>query len=201
MTTRVVLFDLGGVLVELVGMPTLRRWARETNDEALWARWLTSPWVRRFECGRCSPEAFAEGMVEEWELPVGPEEYLEVFRGWPRCLLPGARDLIEQVSAAGWRTGCLSNSNELHWPLKRDGMELGRLLDTHFVSHEIGHVKPDREIYQTVIAQLGVRADEILFVDDNQINVDGARAVGMEAFRTRGVQEARQVLEDRGVLT
>ncbi|MCH2170367.1 HAD family phosphatase [Myxococcota bacterium] len=200
MTTRVVLFDLGGVLVELVGMPTLRRWAGEADDEALWARWLTSPWVRRFECGGCSPEAFAMGMVEEWTLPVGPEEYLEVFRGWPRRLLPGARDLVEQVSAAGWRTGCLSNSNELHWPLKRDGMELGRLLDAHFVSHELGCVKPDPEIYQEVIAQLGVPAETVLFLDDNQINVDGARAVGMEAFRARGVEEAREVLEARGIL-
>jgi putative hydrolase of the HAD superfamily len=199
MATRVVLFDLGGVLVELSGLAAMRAWAGEARDEDVWRRWLACPWVRRFERGQCSPEEFAAGVVLEWRLPVSPTQYLESFRVWPRGLLPGARELVEAI-APGLRRACLSNSNDLHWPRKRDEMGLGALLDEHFVSHRIGHVKPDPEIYEHVIAALGVDPAEILFLDDNQPNVDGALEAGLDAVRAVGVEGARRVLEARGLL-
>lgn len=199
MPTRVVLFDLGGVLVELVGVPTMQRWSAEEREEELWRRWLACPWVRRFERGQCSAEEFAAGVVAEWALPVSAEEYLASFRVWPRGLLPGARELLLAI-VPGVRRACLSNSNALHWPRKRDEMGLGALLDAHFVSHEIGHVKPDREIFEHVVERLGVEPGEILFLDDNQPNVEGARAVGLEAVRAVGVEAARRALAERGLL-
>lgn len=199
MRTQVVLFDLGGVLVELTGLAAMRSWSGEARDEDLWRRWLACPWVRRFERGDCSAREFAQGLVAEWALPVEPEAWLEAFRVWPRGLLPGARELVERV-VPGVRTACLSNSNPVHWPRKRDEMGLGALLDAHFVSHEIGHVKPDREIYEHVVAALGVAPEGILFLDDNQPNVDGALSVGMDAVRAMGVEGARRVLEARGLL-
>lgn len=199
MAIEVVLFDLGGVLVELSGVPAMRGWSGESHDEDLWRRWLTCPWVRRFERGACSPREFAEGMVAEWGLPIGADEYLAAFRDWPKGLLPGARELVERV-APGVRRACLSNSNDLHWPRKRDEMGLGALLEAHFLSHQIGHVKPDREIYEHVIAALGVAPAAILFLDDNQLNVDGALAVGIDAVRAVGVEGARRELDARGLL-
>ena len=63
-----VLFDLGGVLVDPGGVGPLRTMSGIGSDEELWARWLGCPWVRRFEAGRCSPEEFAAGFVDDWGL-------------------------------------------------------------------------------------------------------------------------------------
>jgi hypothetical protein len=58
---RVVLFDVGGVLVEPSGVATMLAWMRNSvSAEQLWRMWLTSFSVRAFETGRLSPEAFAE---------------------------------------------------------------------------------------------------------------------------------------------
>jgi hypothetical protein len=58
MTTKlfeVILFDLGGVLIELSGISTMLAWIGPTMTiEELWRRWLTSPGVRLFESGRIS---------------------------------------------------------------------------------------------------------------------------------------------------
>ena len=95
---RVVLFDLGGVLVELSGVPTMLTWmgGRVSADE-LFRMWLTSPAVRTFETGRTSPEVFADQLIAEMRLPVGRDTFLQEFTRWTVGLLPGALDLVGRV--------------------------------------------------------------------------------------------------------
>jgi putative hydrolase of the HAD superfamily len=65
----------------------------------------------------------------------------------------------------------------------------------------VGLVKPDKGIYQHVIKQLQVSPESILFIDDNQVNIDTATSLGMHAHRVKGVDEARKVLDQYGVLS
>src|ERR1700683_947261 len=60
--TELVLFDLGGVLIAPGGVAPMRELSGLGSDEALWTRWLSCPWVRRFEAGQCTPEEFAAGV-------------------------------------------------------------------------------------------------------------------------------------------
>ena len=68
----------------------------------------------------------------------------------------------------------------------------------------VGHIDrkqwPDAAIFEHALDDLGVDADRAVFLDDNQVNVDGARAVGLRAERTQGPDEARAVLVSLGVL-
>ena len=99
-TIDVVLFDLGGVLVDLGGLPELEVFAGGgVSEEELWRRWLACPWVRRFERGHCDADSFSRGMVESWSMTVEPEEFLTAFAAWPRGLLPGARELVRSIRA------------------------------------------------------------------------------------------------------
>jgi glucose-1-phosphatase len=205
LTTSVeaVLFDVGGVLVRLSGVERLRAWTGpERSDDEIWHLWLHSRAVRAFESGRISEAAFAEELIGEMDLPVAPAELLEEFVRWIPDLFPGARELVEGV-VAGVHRATLSNSNSLHWPRimnEEDGMGLGGCFDSHFVSHLTGRIKPDPEAFEHAIRALGCRASSIVFVDDNQINVDAARELGIRAHRTRGAAEARSVLLEYGLL-
>jgi len=67
-------------------------------------------------------------------------------------------------------------------------------------SHEIGLIKPDREIYEHVVNELGCPAASVCFLDDNQINVDAAREFGIDAHRVDGSEAARALLAERGLL-
>lgn len=193
MAIECVVFDLGGVLVELGGVRDFGAMIDEPDDTRVWVRWLTSTWAREYERGRCSTEEFAVGLVEEFELDCSPAEFIERFRVWPRGLLGGAHELVEGL-AQSFPVACLSNTNELHWNHQRDAFRLGELFETRFLSHELGLIKPDREIYEHVIADLGLPAASILFFDDNQLNVDAARAAGMASERVQGPHAAREQL-------
>jgi len=198
---RVVLFDVGGVLVELSGVPTMLAWMGDRySPEELWKIWLTSPTVRAFETGRMTPNAFADQLIAELELPVGRDRLLEEFTSWPRGLYPGALELVGRVPRRYTRA-TLGNSNALHWPRMMGELQLGPAFDHHFASHLVGKIKPDEEAFRHVIAALGCEAQEVVFLDDNQLNVDAARKIGMTAVRVKGPAEAEQALIEAGVLS
>jgi putative hydrolase of the HAD superfamily len=196
---RVVLFDLGGVLVRLGGVEEFGALVGTTDEGEIWRLWLGSPAVRCYERGLCSREEFARAAIEEFRLGIPPEDFLARFLSWPKGLLAGAAELVGSVRSDVHRA-VLSNTNELHWNEQPDASCIHRLFETHFASHLVGLVKPDAAIFERVVEELQCSAAEILFLDDNQINVEGARAVGFAAHRVVGVDQARAVLAAHDLL-
>lgn len=196
---EVVLFDLGGVVVELAGVPIWQAWTGAGDEAEVWERWLRSTAVRRFESGRCGADEFAREIVAEFGLAVSPEEFVREFTSWPRGVYPRTIELVA-ATRERVRVGCLSNTNELHWPRFLDEMGLRRAFDHHFSSHELGLLKPDREMFDRVVETLDCPAERVLFLDDNQLNVDGARDAGLHAELTRGPGGVEAVLRPLGLL-
>lgn len=194
-----VLFDLGGVLIELSGVRAMLELADIESEDELWRRWLTCRWVRRFESGGCSETEFAAGMVADWRLELTPAAFLEAFRDWPARPLPGAAELVTETRASV-ATGCFSNTNALHWHDHIATWPLAGLFDHRLLSFELGLLKPDAEAFAQVAGMLGVPAGRVLFLDDNAVNVAGAAAAGFQATRVVGVGEARQRLAEAAVL-
>ena len=198
---RVVLFDLGGVLVELGGVSTVISWmANPVSTEELFRMWLRSPAVRAFESGRIDPDLFAEQLIVEMSFQVGRDTLLKEFARWPVGTFPGALELLARVPRRYTRA-TLSNTNSLHWPLVMGRMKLESAFDHHFASHLTGKIKPDEEAFLQVIDALECQADEVLFLDDNRLNVDAAAEVGMHACLVKGVPDAERALVNFGVLS
>ena len=198
---EVVLFDIGGVLARFAGLELLRELTGSESELDVAARWLMSPVVRRFESGGCSDEAFAAGVVEEWDLPYTPTEFLEIFPSWLDDPFDGAEQMIRETSARV-SVGCLSNTNALQWNGMISHWPLSALFEDRyrFLSFALGAVKPDQEIYELVIARLPMAPRKVLFLDDNPLNVEGAHAAGLRAEQAVGVQGAREVLRRYGLL-
>ncbi|HSZ09868.1 MAG TPA: HAD-IA family hydrolase [Steroidobacteraceae bacterium] len=194
------LFDVGGVLVELSGVETMLGWLGGgiTTDE-LWRMWLQSKSVRDFETGRVAADEFAAGMIEEFRLPVGRQQFLTSFTGWPTGLFPGTLEMLSRIPGS-YRRALLSNSNVLHWTRVVDDLQLGAVFDHHFASHLTGRIKPDADAFEHVVTTLDCRPEQVLFLDDNTLNIDAAKHFGMQAVRVRGIGETKRVLIDRGVI-
>lgn len=196
----VVLFDLGGVLIELAGVAKMLEWAPDlgTTDE-LWRRWLLSDAVRRFETGRIGRDEFASALVGEFALPVTHVEFIDAFTWWPRAVFPGAMELLAQMRGR-YRIASVSNTNEIHWERFAGAWSLADAFHHNFPSHLVGKLKPDAEYFEHVLAELGVPAHRVLFIDDNIINVDAAASLGLHARRVVGVEGARSAFEELGLL-
>lgn len=198
MKPSVLLFDLGGVVVENVGFERFNALLpAPIPEERLKTRWLASPAVRSFESGRCTPEVFARGVVAEWQLPLSPDAFLEAFTYWPRGLYAGASELVAALRER-YVVGCLSNSNAIHWQ-RFDGFR--DHFDVSLSSHLLGEVKPDPQCFMRALQACGTSAAEVAFFDDALVNVTAARSLGIEAFHVNGLAEVRQVLERNGWLS
>jgi glucose-1-phosphatase len=194
-----VLFDLGGVLIQPGGVASMRALSGIDSDEALWTRWLGCRWVQRFEAGRCSPAEFAAGVVADWKLALEPAAFLEEFGRWPEPPFEGALELVDAVRAAV-PVGFLSNMNAYQWATNYESIPLTEAFAFRFLSFELGLVKPDAAIFDAVAARLPVPRHQVLFLDDNAVNVEAAAATGFTARHVRGLQQARTALEAAGVL-
>ena len=62
------------------------------------------------------------------------------------------------------------------------------------VSSEVGHAKPEPEIYKIMLSRMEVNPEEALMIDDGQANIDGAKRVGMAGHLFTTVQELRDML-------
>lgn len=196
---KAIVFDIGGVLIELVGVGRMIEWSgHDLTVERLWGRWLASPAVRRFESGGSTAEEFAEAMLDEFLLPVDAEQFLAEFAVWPARAYPGAAELVESL-APHYHLATLSNTNTLHWERICSHLDFEEEFRSNFLSWRLGLLKPDREIFEHVVEALDCRPGEIVFLDDNQLNVDAAASVGIVARRVLGAVEARDALRDLGV--
>src|SRR5215831_6320893 len=197
---RVVLFDVGGVLVELSGLSLLQSWlGNRMSEEEIYTFWLTSPVVRAFETGRMEAEAFGAELVAELGLPVAHEEFLRAFCGWMHGVFPESLGLVRRVPRKYVRA-TLCNSNALHWPLLMENHEFRDAFDHHFASHLNGKIKPDEEAFLHVLGVLGCNAGEVVYVDDSRLNVEAATRIGIKAFRVKGPLEAERALMEAGIL-
>lgn len=193
------LFDLGGVLIELAGVPRLLEWMEYRVDaDGLNKKWLYSEAVRDYERGRISSKEYAEKMVEEFRLTISAEQFLKEYEFFPKDFYPGARELLSNLSKK-YKVAVLSNTNELHW--SRFGREecLAGIADRCFVSHLTGFMKPDIEAFLHIIGKLGCEPGRILFFDDNLPNVAAARNAGMQAEHVRDFGELKLRLQELGI--
>lgn len=197
---EVILFDLGGVLIELAGVEQMIEWSPGiATHEELWRRWLHSSAVRRFETGAIGREEFATAVIGEFGCPVGTDEFLAAFTWWPRSVYPGAFDLLGSMRER-YRIASVSNTNEIHWDRFSNAWKLDAAFHHNFPSYLVGKLKPDAEYFEHVLEALDAPAERVLFIDDNAINVDAAARLGMVTRKVAGVDGARQAFAELGLL-
>lgn len=102
-------------------------------------------------------------------------------------LRPGIETIWASLRRAGLRIGICSN---LALPYAKPLLAVvPGIPDALVLSFEVGLVKPQREIFHLVCEQLGLSADQILFVGDSlEADVHGPQAVGMHAMTIRSFQ-------------
>ena len=102
--------------------------------------------------------------------------------------------------ADGYRRAALTNSNALHWPRVLSALQLGAAFDIQFASHLTGRIKPDAEAFEHALENMGCGPAQVLFLDDNVLNIEAARLVGIHASCVNGPLGAQRALSDFGII-
>jgi epoxide hydrolase-like predicted phosphatase len=153
--------------------------------------------IARVERGLVAPREFerwlAGALSEGAPKPLRPAGLRRrIFAGVRRD--PAMIAAVERLHAAGTKTALLSNT----WgpPVAYGAKRLRAIFDDIVRSDQVGLRKPDPEIYLLTAERLHVSPRECVFVDDLLQNVEGARAVGMQAFVHRNATFTLPKLEE-----
>lgn len=104
-------------------------------------------------------------------------------------------DYIKDELRPKYKTAILSNANKGVIERKIGQERLSTCFDQVIVSADVGLVKPNPEIYYLTLRRLGVRAEECIFVDDRQIFLDVAAALGMQPILYRDFHQVKAAIE------
>jgi epoxide hydrolase-like predicted phosphatase len=188
---QAVLLDIGGVLETTPSLGTAERW------ESVFGL-LPGQLAER---AREVWAAGAVGTISEADVHRRLSEVLGVDRAdidafmadmWVEYLGTPNVELIEWFRGLRprYRTGIISNSFVGAREREQERYGFGELTDTIVYSHEVGIAKPDPRIYHLTCDRLGVSPEDVVFLDDVEENVEGARAAGIRAVRFADTGEA-----------
>ena len=198
---KAVVFDLGGVLIDLH--------ADEARRELIERYGLLAHGFARLT--RSSFESHPRSITElAMTGKVGSSEYLEAFLG--ECTLkdlPGLQvnrlsilgrerknvfAIVEQLKQAGSICCVLSNTIALHWEKLSSAADYPSLgtFDHVFASHLIECAKPEKKSFSFVANALKVRMSECLLIDDTPLNVNRARAAGWDSLLFSDADQLRR---------
>jgi len=194
--TGILLFDLGGVLLETRCLK--ETFGLQIDADTFMRKWIQSPAVRGYERGETDEKTFAQGIVAEAALPYDWREFLARFDSWPERLYPGILTLIDSIPSC-YRRVLLSNTNPRHWHKQGIAENLESRFDETFLSYLTGHVKPDREAFAQVTDAFGCEANQVIFFDDNPANIAAGKDFGCQSVLTRGIDELRSSFEQLGI--
>jgi HAD superfamily hydrolase (TIGR01509 family) len=111
----------------------------------------------------------------------------------------GMEALLSELGRRDLRLWVLSNYSPWFETIRRE-LDLDRFFEGHVISYRTGHRKPDPRAYRALLRQAGVSADEVLFIDDREANLEAARALGIDALRfTAAPRPGRPAMTPRRV--
>lgn len=108
-------------------------------------------------------------------------------------------ELMKQLKESH-RLYLLSNTNESHWHYLNDNFAVSRHFEELVLSYEIGHSKPQPEIYHEVLRRSGTPAAQCLFIDDLPQNIKAGAEVGMNVIHFQGVDDLKEKLRHYQVI-
>lgn len=193
---RVLLFDLGGVLIDIDFDRALRAWqplSRLSLDE-LKRRFRHDEAYERHERGEITSAQYFDHAAAQLELDADPAR---IEAGWNAILVAQIDETLALIRAVRSRIPChaFTNTNAVHharYPQMFPAVPA--CLDSTFTSYQIGSRKPERRAFEHVVQALGVPASSILFFDDALSNVEGARQAGLQAVHVRSPADVAQAL-------
>ena len=189
-----VIFDLGNVLIDIDYQQAmnLMKSALPISMHEKVDTCYAAEFHKAYEKGQLSSAEFRQEFRHYFQTNWSDAE---VDYYWNSLLgsIPASRfDLVRQLKDQ-YQVGILSNTNEIHieavyaqLQAEHSLVNFDSIFDWVFYSHEMGLAKPNQDIYQQLLLELGTTANRVLFFDDLKANVEGAASIGIQAVQVTG---------------
>ena len=203
-----IIFDLGGVLLELDVQKTFDAFGEMgLTKEVMMKRYNREEnFFLQFEKGQISANEFRASLRKMIGNSVSKNK---IDYAWNEMLRGFKKDTIRLLSdlSGKYPLYMLSNTNEIHLPFYSEqfrevsgGTTLQKYFIKSYYSHIIGTRKPEPESFRYVLKDASIEPKETLFIDDFEENCVSARETGLVAHQFKPEENLREILGEYGCL-
>ena len=175
---KVLLFDLGGVIVPWVGIVELSRITGLSEADIL-TKASKSDIFSAYEIGDCSTDVFLDELARMFNLERPALSRL--WNEWVQSPYAGTRAALLKLKEQ-FTIACLSNTNQSHWDYLTDTHNIIDVFDHAYASHIIKAAKPNAKAWQLCLHDMNIAASDVWFFDDTQANIDAAQSMSITSY-------------------
>jgi FMN phosphatase YigB (HAD superfamily) len=184
-----VIFDLGGVLINLDYQKTIRAFQElgVSNFEEMYSQASQTNLFNDFETGKVSAQRFVNALLDYVPAGTSPNK---IVQAWNAMILDVPLDRLKLLQQLHEKLPVflLSNTNSLHVPVvrrewaKSTEIPMEAFFKKIYFSHEINRRKPHQEVFDFVCNEQQLDKNSTLFIDDTLQHIEGARSAGIQTF-------------------
>jgi glucose-1-phosphatase len=199
---KVLLFDLGRVLVDFDHLRSAQRIAAfcSKTPRQIYDLFFESGATIAFEAGKITPQDFYLQVKQMLDLKLSYDSFEPI---WNDIFFLSAKNRsvfgLVNTLRINYKTALLSNINILHYEYLKKNFPVFGAFDRIFLSFQMGLIKPDKEIYNRVIRDLGVSPQEIFYTDDRPELVQSAKSLGIRGCIFTNLGQLISDLGDNGI--
>ncbi|MCR5823616.1 MAG: HAD family phosphatase [Lachnospiraceae bacterium] len=193
-----IILDIGDVLAHFQWRELVAKYMRLTDEEfkILVDAMMTSGLWDEFDRSLMSDEEIVAKIIEK--APSIKDKIPEFFKHMDEIVedYGYSCDWINELHAKGFKVYILSNYGKTAFEAcQKNRLKFLPLVDGKVISYELKIVKPEKEIYETLLKKYDLKADECVFFDDRAVNIEGAEKVGIHGILFRSLDQAKADLE------
>lgn len=181
-TIKALLFDLGGVVLEVNFQQVFNSWAAMSalDESEIKARFKMDQHYQQHERGQIEAPVFFEHLRDSLQITASDDEMTKAWNHIFGNEMTTNLDAIDAVRNTLPTYG-FSNTNKTHqlyW--EHHFPRIANTFEKLYASSEIGMRKPDAEAFEFILKELSLKPNELLFFDDSPENVEGAERLGIQ---------------------
>ncbi len=198
MMKKIIVFDLGGVLVVDGVYPMQSHLAKKFSLNYSKVKKFTINGFKQMFEGRYSELSFWKKFDKEFDVKTNPKILEKRLNNYYK-INAQTKNLIKKLRRNGYKIGFLSNSvREIVRYLEKK-YKISKLFDFGIYSHNVKTRKPKAKIFKLLLKKIGAKPDEIIFIDDNSSYLKGARKLGIKTVRYVSTKQLADDLKKSGV--
>jgi HAD superfamily hydrolase (TIGR01509 family) len=199
---RNIIFDLVGVLVSWKPKEVIASVFKDESEIPWYLEEIvhTPEWLE-LDRGTMTPEQAFESAAKRFHHHELKQQAIKFFAARPRYItpLPEGLEILRAVQAKGYNTYILSNMAQVTYAYV-SRYDFFKTVQGGVYSYQVKMVKPDEAIYNILLKTYDLKPEECLFIDDTEINIAGAQALGIDGIVCNDHKKVLDELKKIGIL-